>query len=818
MSGPAGSSQWMYKSGGYEIANSLRLNRADAAFLTHTPTAGNVRLWTFSIWFKLGALGTYRQFLGVRNSDQANLGIYIGDDDLIHVSDASGGATNLNLITERILRDTSAWYHLVVAMDTAQSTASNRTKVYLNGTRITDFDTETYADQNYDTWANTANPHNIGAFKASSNHFDGHLAEINLVEDVALTPTSFGETDDDYGHWKPRKYVGAYGSEGFYLDFRSSGVGTAGQTTVGADRTGNTNHFTSANVAATDQMIDTPTNNFATWNPLYESGGTTISEGNLQVSVPTNKHATNNFSPTSGKWYTEICVKTVGSTNGEMQWGWIFAPDYTDTAAHGGKANNWGAYYHAYSTDHIKLYDEATEGTNINMTIVAEDILQLVLDIDNAKGWIGRNNVFYAADGGTDGNPATGANPTFTYTAAESVDLVNYVANGTGTDVFVANFGQDSSFAGILTAQGNQDANGIGDFYYAPPTGFLALCTKNLPEPDFVPSEYFNTVLYTGSGQARNITGVGFQPDWVWTKSRNGVNNHQTFDSVRGATNALETNTTAANSDENTSLTAFASDGFALGTSANVNNNNITYVAWNWKANGSGSSNTDGTITTTVSANVDAGFSIITYSGTDAAATIGHGLSKKPELVFFKNTVNSQGASAWDTYSAAIGATKHLSLNSTAAEVDSATRFNDTEPTATLISLKNSYHTNYDTIIAYAFHSVDNYSKVGSYIGNGNADGTFVYTGFRPAYILYKSTDNVTHWAIHNTKSNPHNVADTELHANESAAEAVANEYKIDILSNGFKQRNTNGTNNGNGFNYVYIAFAETSFKYSNAR
>jgi hypothetical protein len=380
----------------------------------------------------------------------------------------------------------------------------------------------------------------------------------------------------------------------------------------------------------------------------------------------------------------------------------------------------------------------------------------------------------------------------------------------------IANFGQDSSFASNKTAQGNQDSNDIGDFYYTPPSGYLALCTKNLPDVAVTPSEHFNTVLYTGNATARSITGVGFQPDWVWAKDRGVSNSHRLFDSVRGVTKQIHSNLTDAETIDLTSLTSFNSDGFSLGSSNGVNYNTEPFVAWNWKANGSGSSNTDGTITSTVSANVDSGFSIVSYTGNGVdGATIGHGLSKAPEMVFVKSRTDAVG---WFVYNHTIGNGKYLALNSNSASNTDADTWNNTSPSSSVITFGGQYQTVGDgkNLIAYCFHSVDGYSKVGSYTGNGSTDGTFVYTGFGVRWILIKNASSSGEWMLFDNVRSTFNPIDKELYANTSDTEATVD--RGDLVSNGIKIRNTSASLNTSGNTYIYIAFAETPFKYSNAR
>jgi hypothetical protein len=258
--------------------------------------------------------------------------------------------------------------------------------------------------------------------------------------------------------------------------------------------------------------------------------------------------------------------------------------------------------------------------------------------------------------------------------------------------------------------------------------------------------DYFNTVLYTGTGATQSITGVGFQPDWVWIKNRSRTDYHSLYDVVRGVTNEIYTNGTFVEYSNANALTAFGSDGFTVGSANDVNFNGSNIVSWNWKANGAGVSNTDGSITSTVSANTTSGFSIVSYTGTGSAATIGHGLSTSPSMILIKNRTT---AYSWIVYHKSLGATKNLYLDLTGASDISSIQFNDTEPTSSVFSVGTSLATNKssDSIIAYCFAEKKGFSKFGSYTGNGSADGTFVYTGFKPAFVMYKnSTDSGDSW------------------------------------------------------------------------
>ena len=310
--------------------------------------------------------------------------------------------------------------------------------------------------------------------------------------------------------------------------------------------------------------------------------------------------------------------------------------------------------------------------------------------------------------------------------------------------------------------------------------------------------DYFNTKLYTGTGSSNALTGVGFQPDWVWIKCRDDSHNHQVFDSVRGVHKRMRTDTDGAETTSSESLKTFDSDGFTLGTQTNVNQSSGTFASWNWKANGAGSANTDGTISSTVSANTTSGFSIVKWTGTGSSGTIGHGLGVAPKVVIVKR----YSASAdWVYYTSTIdGSMDYLYLNLTNAKVDSG----NPVPTSSVFQKSD---TNGETQIAYCFAEKTGYSKFGSYVGNNNTDGTFVYTGFKPAFIIVKPTSGVEHWTMYDNKRIGYNPTNYQLYPNLSSTEATLSE--LDIVSNGFKIRSQTGRLNSSGVTMIYMAIAE---------
>jgi len=327
------------------------------------------------------------------------------------------------------------------------------------------------------------------------------------------------------------------------------------------------------------------------------------------------------------------------------------------------------------------------------------------------------------------------------------------------------------------------------------------------------PSDYFNTITWTGDGSSsRGLTGVGFQPDWVWLKRRDAVANNNVYDVIRGATNYLLTDSTNAEATIANRLTSFDSDGFTVGNSGNTNISGGTYVGWNWLAGGTAVSNTDGSITSSVSANTTSGFSIVSYTGTGANATVGHGLGVAPAVVLVKNRTTS--GYDWFMYhhkNTSEPATDYLRLNLTSATTDNVVVWNDTEPTSLVFSISTSVgvNANTDEYIAYCFAEKKGFSKFGSYTGNGSTDGTFVYTGFKPAWVMMKRTDTTNDWFIYDSTRNTFNETNLKISANTSGAESTQTTNQIDILSNGFKCRGNAGATNASGGTYIYMVFAE---------
>ena len=799
---------------------SARFDLGSSAYLTKTPdSAGNQALWTASMWIKRTGL-TNDYFFGTQDGGSSIGSFSFATTGKLIVNNKTGG-TGCVLNTDMAFRDTSAWYHLVVVYKGDEAAAANRTKIYVNGSQVATTVTEAGGTGN--GFFNAATATGVGRVGSyTSNFLDGYLADVNVVDGLGLDPSYFGETKN--GIWIAKKpVVSDYGTNGFRLQFAQVGVGTASTSTIGADTSGKTNHFTSSGIVASDcAMPDSPENNFCTWNPLTIGAQGTLAEGNLKNASFWSADLSGNastFFPESGKWYWELRVD-VGGTYPYIG---ITSQEKIGYSVNGGTFYNiaWPAGGTGQGTG-----SSLGTITKENIPSFADnDIMSFALDCDARKIWVAENNTY--ADSGDPAN-GSGENASWTVDVGVSPVIMGYNGQGVGT---VANFGQDDTFGGAISSAGNTDGNGKGVFKYAPPSGFLALCTANLPEPtigansDTQADDYFNTVLYTGNGDARTISGVGFQPDWVWLKSRSTTGTHVLTDSVRGGNKQLFSNLTNAEASSTIKLTGFASDGFTLGAddgsgTGDANYNGTTYASWNWKANGgTTSSNTDGSITSTVQANTTAGFSIVLYNGEgDGQATVGHGLGVKPQVIIPKNRSTT---GSYHMYHEAIDASAPqnygIILNSTNARTDDHGFHNDTAPTSSVFTI-GTYNNFDNDYVAYCFAEVEGYSKFGSYTGNGNADGTFVYLGFRPAWIMTKVTSAGNQWQIHDNKRNTSNVANKFLIPNATNAENTGTGVLIDFLSNGFKIYANGNSINANAATYIYMAFAEQPFKYANAR
>jgi hypothetical protein len=804
-------------SGGYDINNSLRFRASASATLTRTfgSTYTDKTKSTFSVWLKRGILndGNGQAFLYYNSSGSGGSfgfagansgGTLINDCIAIGNRNATTGSGDYSLQTTALYRDPSAWYHIVIVFDTGQATASNRLKLYVNGSQVTDFVATQYPTLNYQSTAligGNAVAHQIGfnANTGAPNYSDLYLTEINFIDGQALTPSSFGSTNATTGVWQPAKYTGTYGTNGFYLNFTDIALTSGSNAGLGKDFSGNANYWNTNNISVTagvtyDAMIDSPTltsatvANYAVLNPLNVDTAT-LSNANLTSAITGSAGGSSYFGtmalPPSSKIYAEINLTSVGDATS------LGITSNTSTTSNARTAS----ISYAYDGNKCVLGTDSAFGA----TYTANDIIGIAIDTGAGTAEFFKNN----ASQGTITNSAISSNTMF-FTCV-------YFSSNTG-----------------LTATHNWNF-GQRPFSYTPPTGFVRLNTYNLPDSTIKKGNtVMDATLWTGTGGARTITNAaGFRPDWVWVKRRSSADDHYSYDSVRGANLNLVENSTVAEANVTGygggGIGAATSTGFTIvaGTSNadNLNGSGITFVGWQWQAGqGSTSSNTSGSITSTVSVNATAGFSIATYTGNGTSgATVGHGLGVAPKFIIVKTRSNIDN---WPVGTAALGWDRHTLLNLNSATAVTSSTWNDTAPTSTVFSIGSDSRVNNSgwTYVAYCWAEIAGFSKFGSYTGNGSADGPFVYLGFRPEFVMWKRTNAVENWYIEDTSRSPFNVADDVLSPNLANAESVSSSRNIDFLSNGFKQRTSDSSNNGSGDTYIYMAFAENPFKNANAR
>jgi hypothetical protein len=787
---------------GYRIDRSVRLRSSAQGYFSKTlTTPTNNKKWTYSVWMKRGSLSANRTIMSSNVDGAEYWDMRFNTSDQILIQNRVGSSNLLFANTTAVYRDPSAWYHIVFVFDSDNATDENRNLLYVNGVNVSL--SANSGSGNASAWNTSGVQHNIGVSRTLTTgggiwaEFDGYETEVNFIDGQALTPSSFGETDVLTGVWKPKKYTGTYGTNGFYLNFSDNSAANA--EAIGKDYSGNGNNWTPNNISVTagvtyDSMLDVPTlwadggngrGNYWTFNPLIPVAGATYSNGNLQyTNSGNNKSGFSSPLPNTGKWYWEGTWITSGSGSSPII-----------GLAQAGFENTQGATGELGYRANGNKFDQAATETAYGSTWTTGDVIGVAVDMD-------AGTIAFYKNGTSQGTAFT----TVLTALTQPVSPV-FRVNVAG-DVFAFNFGQRP-------------------FAYTPPTGFKALNTLNLPEPTILKgNQYFDATTYTGQSTSLSVTNPGsMQPDFVWIKKRNGATDHNLTDAVRGTNRNLISNSTAAE-DTVARLTSFNSNGFTLaGAFDNTNLSGSTYVGWQWKANGAGVSNPAGTITSTVSVSATSGFSIVSYTGNAiSGATVGHGLGVTPAMVIIKSRSVTTNFYVWHR-----GLTQpnyQFYLNLTSAQDTAVLTFlNDKAPTSTLFELPpTGYGSNNSgaTYVAYCFSEVAGFSKFGSYTGNGSADGPFVFCGFRPRFVMWKNASAAEAWLIEDTARSTYNQVALELYPSSSGAEAAGSSrsptQQFDFLSNGFKVRGAQEQTNGNGNTIIFAAFAEHPFKNALAR
>jgi len=832
---------------GYEVSYSCRFNSDNSAYTTFTPSAGNTKKWTVSVWFKRGDLGR-QQVIWSAGSWATNYSALVFEsNDRLKFEDYTSSAFSLRLETNRVFRDPHGWYHVVVKYDSTPSTpGSSHCAMYVNGVQETSFAIETYPSQDEVTTWNSNVAHQIGyVVTPGTKYFDGYASEFVHIEDDNLAATSFGETDDN-GVWRPIDVSGlTYNTNAFYLNFAVAPDTVNG---AGTDASTNTNHFTdSASLTSSDRVPDSPTNNYCVMSSIDLMSGATLANGNLDSSLDANNCFTFGTMPipATGKWYFEVDIGTRSGGQGYTNVGIMKRNDPANTHAllvsSGANPAGLGVSFAASSGN--KLVDGTA--SSYGSAPAQDSVIGVAINADEGAIWF--------SDDGTWQNSATIAevNAGTDTNAADKVR--DYGANDyvpvhwetvIGGHPWVFNFGQHA-------------------FQNTQPTGYLALNTTNIPVPTIVdPSAHYQAVIYDGntSGQTVSQNSVvassgnnsTFKPDIALIKCRDGPGNGANmYDECRGDTQGLNVSDDGTEDTESDITTLFGTTGGGSltftggGSSGDINTTGRTYVAYMWKAGGAptatnsagaGATPTAGSVkidganlgsalagtipATKLSASTTAGISVGTYTGTGSAGTVAHGLGAIPKMVIVKERADDTGA--WFVYNSELAtdaATDYLLWDTSGTVQDDATVWNDVAPTSTVFSIGTHVDVNDsagtpDTYVYYAFAEISGLSKFGSYTGNGNADGDLVITGFKPALTIFRRFDAGNQWIVFDRARDLINPVDARWPVDEATTEASG--IDIDYLSNGFKLRNNSAIfNGGSGVTtakYIYMAWAENPF------
>ena len=771
----------------YSIDNSCMFDFSSSSYLSRSPSTNTNRTtWTMSFWFKLCKFASTTSG-GIALFTVSGTEIKISDNDnKLYISDGSNFK-----VTSGVFRDPTSWNHIVIAADTTQSTASDRLKLYVNGS-IASLSTDSAPAEDFAFDINSTSAHYIG--KEGSNYMDGYIAEFYIIDGTQEEAADFGETNSK-GVWIPKEYSGSYGTNGCFLDFESSGD-------LGNDVSGNNNDFTENNISSDHQSSDTPTNNHCVWNIADNlEDNITLSEGNKRFvnSTGSQDSAKGTFFPTTGKWYWEVKW-----TSTDVDVGGLIGISQCDVQSNhelGSSSKHGTGDSLGYRSLDGKTYRNNTLADFGNSWDVG-DVISVAMDLDNGFVYFGKNDTWQNSGDPTSGSSGTGAAYTISSTLVNGGGWGPAVCNESSA-VFDAYFAEE-------------------EWQYSAPTNFLALNTTNLAAPDLAdPSTNFQVATYTGNGSTQSITFGGnsnMQPDIVWTKSRSNGDSHVFQDAARGTGKALFWNNSDTEDDVTDAVTSFATDGFALGdgselSTGTINTSSRTYVAWNWAAGNSGSSNTDGSINTgTTYVDTTAGISISTYTGTGSGATVGHGLGVTPTTVwvFPRSNGDNHLASNWET---GISVYNEKWVLSAANGATSSSGF-VTGANSTTFTIGTDVNVNRSTgtFVAYSFVEVEGFSKFGTYTGEGETDGPYSFCGFTPEMVMIKFDGDNEPWTILDRARDTYNPATKYISGNENNAETTLSTVAVDFLSNGFKLRGTDNRMNADDGTYVFAAFAKHPF------
>ena len=873
MSGPL-SNPYMFKSAAtaagfytHSIANSIKVvnssaNSTATKYLYRDGGAGNRDTWTIGMWIKrvriatssahtsMAAWGGHSGSGSARGYGMVN--DYTGTINGMSFENNNGSSWHLTTRTSAMYRDLSAWTHVCWRYDSTQGTEASRARMYVNGTVITDLQSTTYPAQNADHSWNGGGYQFIGTNGTGTNGnnpyqgFDGYIAEVVAIDGTSLDPMdNLVETKN--GVIIPKDPSGlTFGSEGFWLKFTNSSA-------LGEDFSGNDNDFTVAGIGTFDQTTDTPTNNFCTINPLYRGDQTddnkygTVSKGNLQHEFSSSSDSTTpctHKTPASGKWYFEYVITGGGGTGDYSPAAGIIDPNtYT---MNGGNYNDTGSINYTNNENKVRK-NGSIVGTYSGSRGSNNDVMGIAVDMDNGAFYVSKNGTFQTIDGGSQGDPTsgasrTGAGATWTPASEFTSGMVPLSApTGGSQPIIIMNFGQEGTFNNAKTAGGNSDGNGHGNFFSAVPSGYLAVCTANLSVVDEIdpaqtddnyPQKLFGSLKYTGDNSERTIN-TGFQIDWLWSRMWQYSQNWYIWDTSRGLFGASSNNYYIRWDVEGGQATApqynykaQSGSSYTLTGGTWFNSGSAGYQNWFWRLNGgTTAANTDGSVNSTVQVDPSGSLSIITYQAgltSSGTVTVGHGLSRPPKFLIHTAYGSGVTGQRWVRSSGLTNWSYAIQITSNNAQQDKSNNGDmDVAPTSSVFTVNYTEglgDASYDNV-TYAFADCEGYIKSGKFVGNADADGTFIYLGFKPAFfwiIHAASGDDPQVWDLSNGNYNP---MTKTLSTHTNSAQVDNSNRSVDFLSNGVKIRSSNSNvNSSNAAGIIYLAMAHNPFKYATAK
>ena len=772
---------------GVTIINSARFILGDSQSSAITMVDSDGTQWTISFWMKRGNLGSTAQTIfgagpGTSNFSQLKL---FGNGTIGFIQKVAA-ATVSDVITDAFFRDPTAWYHVVVNYDSDQAVDTDRLVIFINGVSM-NLTHSNPIDSGRTVHINENALNALGRRPAGfdDNFFDGLLAEFNFIDGLTKVATEFGKFNPE-GHWIPQSYGGAYGTNGFRLNF-------ADNTNFGKDVSGNGNDLTDVNLTTDSQSVDTPTDNAATLNPVEPVSNLTLTEANLKAATSTAAYTSAYATQwaNQGKWYWEITVDAI-ATEENIMMGWLEMPGDPD-AQIGSDNYGWALQFQTADNTADVIHNGAVAATLTPAhDLIATDVIGMAIDIDAGKIWWSINGTYI--DGGDPG-AGTGANITdATITGFDG--RVGVSVNTTGNNCHAA-FDKDT----IITAA---------------PSGFKTFQTSSLSDDEFpIPtgSDHFDILLYTGDGVSEAVggnpvTGLSFSPDIVWIKNRSATDEHGLADTVQGVTKHWNVDNFIARITDIEGLMTFDSGGFTVGSRVQFNTNTENYVAWCWKRG------------------IVPGLDIIEYTGNGSAGkTIAHNLGAVPQIVIVK----AQDAALW--YSRVFVAnyldgsgnpitdpeTDHIRLGFVGSVVDNPGSWNDVLPSSTIVTLGNASAVNQSgkVFTMYVFREIEGFSKFGYFNGKAALDGSFIWTGFRTKWWLQKRTDSSDNWWLQDVTRSGRGIEgndNDEFFFVDVANSEGSGDARMDFLSNGVKLRRSWVGKR------IFMAFAEHPFKYARAR